>query len=85
MKKAQSTEAPRDLQVPIQRRLAGAAGFLAQGIETVGHVGDQLLETLRDAREMQFVAGDQRRVGLAGEAIGKVEHAGGGRQGNSCF
>ena len=65
-----------DLQVPVHRLLADAAGRLALGIETVGQVGDRLLEALRDGREVLFVAGDQGRVGLGGEALGKVERTG---------
>ena len=56
-----------------------AAGRLALGVEAVGQVGDRLLEALRDGREVLLVAGDQRRVGLGGEVVGKVERA--GRQG----
>jgi hypothetical protein len=66
-----------DLQVPVQSRLARAAGRLALGIEAVGQVGDRLLEALRDDREVLLVGGDQRRVGLGGEVVGKVERAGG--------
>ena len=42
-------------------------------------VGDRLPEALRDGREVLLVAGDQRRVGLVGEAVGKVKRAGGQR------
>ena len=63
-------------QVPVHRLLADAAGRLALGVEAVGQVGDRLLEALRDGREVLLVAGDQRRVGLGGEAVGKVERAG---------
>ncbi len=65
-----------DLHVPVHRPLAYAAGRLALGIEAVRQVGDRLLEALRDGRELLLVAGDQRRVGLAGEAVGKVKRAG---------
>jgi hypothetical protein len=67
---AQASGQPMDLHVPIHRRLASAAGFPACGIETVGDVGDRLLEALSDGREVLLVAGDQRRVGLEGEAVG---------------
>ena len=56
--------------------LAYAAGRLALGVEAAGQVGDRLLEALRDGREVLLVAGDQRRVGLGGEVVGKVKRAG---------
>jgi len=65
-----------DLHVPVQRRLAYAAGSPALGIEAVGQVGDRLLEALRDGREVLLVPGDQRRVGLGTEAAGKIKRAG---------
>src|SRR6202035_1072465 len=73
---AQASGQPVDLHVPVHRLLAYAAGRLALGIEAVGQVGDRLLEALRDGREVLLVAGDQRRVGLGGEVVGKVERAG---------
>ena len=75
----QASGQPVDLQVPVHRLLARAARRLACGIEAVGQVGDRLLEALRDGREVLLVGGDQRRVGLGGEVVGQVEHA--GRQG----
>ena len=66
-----------DLEVPVQRLLARAAGRLTLGVETVGQVGDRLLEAVRDPREVLLVGGDQRRVGLGGEVVGKIERAGG--------
>ena len=74
---AQASGQPVDLHVPVHRLLADAAGRLARGVEAVGQVGDRLLEALRDGREVLLVAGDQRRVGLGGEVVGKVERAGG--------
>ena len=76
---AQPSGQPVDLHVPVHRLLAYAAGRFALGIEAAGQVGDRLLKALRDGREVQLVAGDQRRVGLGGEVAGKVERA--GRQG----
>jgi hypothetical protein len=70
---AQASGQPMDLHVPVHRLLAFAAGRLAPGIEAVG---DRLLEALRDGREVLLVAGDQRRVGLGGEVVGKVKGAG---------
>ena len=61
---AQASGQPVDLQVPVHRLLAHAAGRPALGVEAVGQVGDRLLEALRDGREVLLVAGDQRRVGL---------------------
>jgi hypothetical protein len=65
-----------DLDVPVHRLLAYAAGRLALGIETAGQVGDRLLEALRDGREVLLVAGDQRRAGLGDEVVGQVKRAG---------
>ncbi len=65
-----------DLHVPVHRLLSYPAGRLALGIEAVGQVGDRLLEALREGREVLLVAGDQRRVGLADEVVGKVKRAG---------
>ena len=65
-----------DLYVPVQRLLAYAARRPALGIEAVGRVGDRLPEALCDVGEVPFVVGDQRRAGLGGEAVGKVERAG---------
>jgi hypothetical protein len=45
---------------------------LALGIRPVRQVGDRLLKALRDSREVLLVGGDQRRVGLGGEAAGRV-------------
>ena len=73
---AQASGQPVDLHVPVHRLLADAAGRPALGVEAVGQVGDRLLEALRDGREVLLVAGDQRRVGLADEVVGKVERAG---------
>ena len=70
---AQAGGQPVDLQVPVHRLLAGAAGRPAFGVESLGEVGDRPLEALRDGREVLLVAGDQPRVGLGGEAVGKVE------------
>ena len=74
--RAQPGGQPVDLLVPVHRLLALAAGRPALGVEAVGQVGDRLLEALRDGREVLLVVGDQRRVGLGGEVVGKVERAG---------
>ena len=68
---AQAGGQPVDLQVPVQRLLADAAGRPALGVEAVGQVGDRLLEALRDGREVLLVAGDQRRVGLGARWSGR--------------
>jgi hypothetical protein len=77
--RAQAGGQPVDLQVPVQRLLADAARRPALGIEAVGQVGDRLPEAFGDGREVLLVAGDQGRVTLGGEVVGKVERA--GRQG----
>lgn len=74
---AQASGQPVDLQVPVHRLPAFAAGRLTLGSEAVGQVGDRLLEALRDGREVLLIAGDQRRVGLGREVVGKVKRAGG--------
>ena len=74
---AQPGGQPVNLHVPVHHLLADAAsGRHAGGVKAVGQVGDRLLEALGDGREVLLVAGDQRRVGLGGEAVGKVEGAG---------
>jgi hypothetical protein len=78
---AQAGGQPVDLQVPVERLLARAARRLALGVEAVGLLGDRALQALRDGREVPLVVGDQRRVGLGGEMVGKIECAGG--QGSS--
>jgi hypothetical protein len=65
-----------DLQVPVHRLLADAAGRLALGVEAIGQAGDRLLQALCDGREVLFITGDQLRVGLGGEVAGKVKRAG---------
>lgn len=75
--RAQASGQPVDLHVPVHRLLAYAARRLELGIEAVGQIGDRLLEALRDGREVLLIAGDQRRVGLEGEAVGKVKRPGG--------
>jgi hypothetical protein len=73
---AQARGQPVDLHVPVHRPLADAARRLPLGIEAAGQVGDRLLEALRDGREMLLVGGDQSRVGLGREVVGKVKRAG---------
>ena len=58
--------------IGLQKDLSLLQGSLDQFEQT----GDRLLEALRDGREVLLVAGDQRRVSLAGEAVGKVKRAG---------
>nr|WP_026932133.1 hypothetical protein [Glycomyces tenuis] len=65
-----------DLLVPVQCRLTRAAGRSAGAVEAVGQFGDRLLQVRRDGGEMPLVVGDQLRIGLAGEGIGKIECAG---------
>ncbi len=67
-----------DLDVPVHRGPAGAAGCAEDGVEAVGGLGDRPLQALRDGREVPLVRADQGRVRLGGETVGKVEHAGGG-------
>ena len=72
---AQAGAQPVDLHIPVHRRLAHAAWRPALGVKAAGQVGDRLLEALRDGREVLLVAGDQRGVGLGGQAGGKVKRA----------
>jgi hypothetical protein len=65
------------LLVAVQGLLADAAGGPPRDGEAVREVGDRPLEALADRREVLLVAGDQGRVGLAGEALGKIERAAG--------
>lgn len=76
---AQAGGQAMDLQVPVHRLPALAAGRLELGVEATGQVGDRLFEALRDGREVPLVGGDQLRIGLVGEVAGKVERAGGQR------
>jgi hypothetical protein len=64
-----------DLHVPVHRRLADPAWRLALGIEAVRQVGDRLLETVRDGREMLLVDGYQRQIGLGTETVRKIKRA----------
>ena len=49
---AQASGQPVDLQIAVHRLLADAAGRRTRDIESVGQVGDRLLEALRDGREV---------------------------------
>jgi hypothetical protein len=69
----QTSGPPMDLHVPLHRLLTQPTLRLARGIEAVGQVGDRLLETLGDGREVPLVLGDEGRVGLRAEVLGKVE------------
>src|SRR5690606_41429105 len=59
-----------DLLVAVQCRLPSAAGGTAGRVEAVGEVGDRPLQARGDRREVPFVGGGQRRVGLGGEVVG---------------
>ena len=73
---AQAGGQPVDLQVAVECLLPDAAGRPAFGVEAFGEVGDRLGEALGEGGEELLVAGDQRRIGLVGEGVGKVEGAG---------
>ena len=73
---AQPSGQPVDLQVPVHRLLADAAGRPALDVEAIGQLGDRPLEGRRDGREVLLVSGDQRRVGLAAEAVRQRERTG---------
>ena len=60
----------------LSRLLAAAAGGSAFGVEAFRELGDLLLEAVGDGGEVLLVAGDQARVGLGGEGVGKGESAG---------
>ncbi|GAA1405545.1 hypothetical protein GCM10009639_52620 [Kitasatospora putterlickiae] len=75
--RAQAAGQAVDLKVPVHRGPSGTAGRPPRDVETVGDLGDRPLQALRDGGEVPLVLGDQRRVGLGGEAVGEVERAGG--------
>jgi hypothetical protein len=77
--RAQAAGEPADGLVPVQRPPSRAAGRPALLIETVGQLGDRLLEAPPDGREMPFVVGDQPWIGLGGEVVWKIKRAGGQR------
>ncbi|HTF39482.1 MAG TPA: hypothetical protein VK754_02690 [Propionibacteriaceae bacterium] len=64
-----------NLQVPVQRLPARAAGSLALGVEAFGQVGDLLLQALRDGCQVLLIPSNQRRVGLGDKVLGKVERS----------
>ncbi len=74
---AQAGGQPVDLQIPIHRPPPRTPWGLALGVEAVRQVRDLLLQALRDGGEVLLVAGDQRRVGLGDQMLGKVERTGG--------
>src|SRR4029450_7887820 len=76
---AQLSGQPMSLQVPVHRCPASTPGSLAQGVAAFGQVSDLLLKAFCDSREVLLIAGDQRRVGLGSQALGKGEHSGGDR------
>src|SRR3954454_18733711 len=76
---AQASAQSMDLQVPVHRLLADAAGGPSLGIEALGQICDRLLEALRHGGEMLLVPGDQPRLSLGREMLGKVECTGGGQ------
>jgi len=55
--------------------LATAAGLLPYDVETVGQVGDRLLEAVVDGGEVPFIDADQVRVRFRGEVAGEIERA----------
>jgi hypothetical protein len=61
--------------VPFHRGLPCAAGRPAFLIEAGGQVGDGPPEARRDGGDVLLVAGDQCRVCLGREVVGKVERA----------
>jgi hypothetical protein len=71
--RTQASGQPVDLHVPFHRLLTQATRRLARGVEAVGQVGHGMPEALRDGREVPLVLGDQGRVGLRAEVLGKVE------------
>ena len=78
---AQASGQPVDLQVPVQRLLPDATGGPALGVEPLGDLGDRLLQALGEVREVLLVGRDERRGGLGGELVGKVERRGSCRHG----
>src|SRR5699024_10527622 len=74
---AQPSAEPVDLQVSVHRLLTAAARGTALSGEPLSEVGDSGLQVSSDPGEVGLVAGDQCRVGLGGQVVGKVEGAGG--------
>ena len=72
---AQAGGQPVHLEVTVEGRLPGAGRREPGRVEAVGQVGDRLLEAALDRGEVALVGGDQRRVGLVGQVLGKVERA----------
>lgn len=54
--RAQASGQPVDLDVPVHRLLAEAAGRPARGVEAFGQLGDRLRQALREGREVLLVA-----------------------------
>jgi len=71
-----------DLDVAVHGLLSGPAGCQAGGIHTVGEHRDRVLEGVGDRPEMPLVVGDECRIALRGETVGKVECAGGESHGH---
>jgi hypothetical protein len=69
---AQASGQPVNLQVPVQRLPARAAGGLALGVEAFGQVGDLLLEAHRDCCQVLLIPSNQRRVGLGDQMLGNL-------------
>lgn len=74
----QASRQPMDLEVAVHGRLPLTARHPALGLQAVGEFRDRRLEALPDGGETAFVLGDERRIGLGDETIGKIEGAGAG-------
>jgi hypothetical protein len=65
-----------DLEVTVERLLPRALVAPPQCIEPRADLGRRTLEGGGDRREVRLVGGDERRITLGGESVGKVEDAG---------
>jgi hypothetical protein len=72
-----------DLEVALERALPRSSRPASLCRESVVELGDRAPESLGDRGEVLLVGGDQVGVALGGEAVGKVECAGGHGHGGS--
>ena len=64
-----------DLEIAVQRLPARAPGRPALSVETVGEVGDGLLQGRRDGVEVPLISGDQRGIRLGVKVLRECKSA----------